>query len=40
MRKARFSESQIIKVLPEVEGGRTAVEVCRDLGISNARYMG
>ena len=26
MRKARFSESQIIKVLKEVEGGRTVVE--------------
>ena len=38
MRKARFTESQIIKVLKEVEGGRTAVEVCRDYGISNATY--
>lgn len=38
MRKARFSESQIIKVLKEVEGGRAAVEVCRDYGISNATY--
>ena len=38
MRKARFSESQIIKVLKEVESGRTAVEVCREYGISNATY--
>jgi len=29
MRKTRFAESQIIKVLKEVEGGRTATEVCR-----------
>ena len=38
MRKARFTESQIIKVLKEVEGGRTAVEVCREYGISSATY--
>ncbi len=38
MRKSRFTESQIIKVLKEVEGGRTAVDVCRDYGISNATY--
>ena len=38
MRKARFSESQIIKVLKEVEGGRTVVDVCREYGISNATY--
>ena len=38
MRKARVSESQIIKVLKEVEGGRTVVDVCREYGISNATY--
>lgn len=38
MRKTRFSESQIIKVLKEVEGGRTATEVCREYGISSATY--
>jgi len=38
MRKARFSESQIIKVLKEVEGGRTVLDVCREYGISNATY--
>lgn len=38
MKKSRFTESQIIKVLKEVEGGRQVKEVCREHGISDATY--
>lgn len=38
MRKTRFKETQIVKILKEVEGGRMVKEVCRDYGISDATY--
>ncbi len=38
MKKSRYSETQIIKVLKEVEGGRLVKEVCREYGISDATY--
>lgn len=34
MRKARFTEHQIIAVLKSVEAGRTVKDVCREAGIS------
>lgn len=36
MRKARFTEHQIIAVLKSVEAGRTVKDVCREAGISEA----
>ena len=38
MKKSRFSEHQIIRILKQGEGGRTAQEICREFGISNATY--
>ena len=36
MRKARFTENQIIAVIKSVEAGRTVKDVCREAGISEA----
>ena len=38
MLKSKFSESQIIGILKEVEAGRLVEEVCRERGISGATY--
>jgi putative transposase len=38
MRKSRFTESQIVNTLKQVEGGRQVKDVCRELGISDATY--
>lgn len=37
MRKTKFSEHQIIKILKEVEGGRMVKDVCREHGIPMPR---
>ncbi len=39
MRKSRFAEEQIIRVLREQEGGMATAEVCRRHGISSARFF-
>ncbi len=38
MKKSRYSETQIVKILKEVEAGRKVNEVCREYGISDATY--
>lgn len=38
MRKARFTEYQIIAVIKSVEAGRTVKDVCREADISEATY--
>jgi putative transposase len=36
--KSRFTETQIVKILKEVEGSRQVKEVCREYGISDQTY--
>ena len=38
MRKTRFQETQIVKILKEVESGRLVKDVCREHGISDTTY--
>ncbi len=38
MKKSKFSEFQIVKILKQAEAGRTVVDVCREHGVSNAAF--
>jgi len=38
MKKTRYTESQIVKALKEVEGGRNVKDMCREYEISEATY--
>lgn len=38
MKKSRYSETQIVKVLKEVEIGKLVKDICREYGISDATY--
>jgi len=40
MKKAGFTEEQIIGFLREQESGMTTAEVCRQLGFSKATLLG
>jgi len=38
MKKTRFTETQIVSILKQQEGGRTTKELCRENGISEATF--
>ena len=38
MKKSRYSESQIIAILKEAEGGKPVPELCREHGMSSALF--
>ena len=38
MKKTRFTESQIIKILREQEAGRKVLDLCREYGIQQATF--
>ncbi len=38
MKKSKFTESQIVKALKEHESGRSAQDVCRELGVSTVTF--
>ncbi len=38
MKRIKFSESQIIKILKEYEAGREVKDLCREYGISRATF--
>lgn len=38
MKKTRFTETQIVKVLKEHDGGRKLEDICRELNISKATF--
>lgn len=38
MKKSKFSESQILKIIKEVDGGVPVPDVCRQQGISSSTF--
>ena len=38
MKRSRFTDSQIVMILKEVEGGRMVKDICREYGMSDATY--
>jgi putative transposase len=38
MKRSKFTETQIIKILHEQENGRSTTDLCREYGISQATF--
>ena len=38
MKKSRFTETQIVKLLKEYESGRDVKEICREYGVARATF--
>lgn len=38
MKKSRYSETQIVRILKEVDAGKMVKDVCREYSISDATY--
>lgn len=38
MKKSKFSEVQIIKIISEQDKGKTVIEICREYGISQPTF--
>lgn len=38
MKKVRFTESQIVKILKEYDSGRDVKEICREYGVARATF--
>lgn len=38
MKKSKFTEVQILKTLKEYENGRSAEDICRDLGVTRNTF--
>lgn len=38
MRKTRFTEFQIVKILKAAEGGRAVTDICREHGVNSATF--
>ena len=38
MKRSRFTETQVVSILNEVDAGRKVKEICRRHGISDATY--
>jgi putative transposase len=38
MKRTKFTETQIVSALKEYEAGKSAADICRDLGINKATF--